>query len=435
MYKYPITLLLLFWFSPAYSQDLLDIYDLAWQHDPAIQEVEANRDAVLEARPQSLARLLPSLSIVGALNANRYDTANTYTRLQFGTQHFWDSNVYLKLAQPIYHHDYWLQLSQTDNQIAQAEAEYASEQQNLLMKTAKAYFAVLAAQSNLDFAAMEKRSLEYQLKQMTQRHAVGTASIIDQQEAQAGFDQVNAGEIDAQRKLQAAKSALAEIIGTADFELNLLREDLPLETPIPNNIDDWLALAQQNNFSILAATNQAELTRKNIEIQFAGHLPTLDLVGNFGIADTDRPAGLVANSQTVGIQLNMPVFQGGGVDSKVRQARHQFEAAQHKVDKQRRAAEKQVKDAYQGIEFTISQTQALNSAQKSSRVAVEAAEKGLAVGTRTMAELLTANRNWSRMQRDYTQARFDYVLNGLILKQAAGSLSRADLETINSWLH
>ena len=425
----------LFWTGPAHSQDLLQIYDLAWQYDPAIHEVEENRNAILEAKPQSLARLLPSLSIVGGLNANRFETTSTYTQRQLGTQYFWDSNVYLKLSQPIYHHDYWVQLSQTDNQIAQAEAEYAAEQQNLLLKTAKSYFALLTAEGNLEFVRMEKRTLEYQLKQITQRHVVGSAAVTDQQEAQAGFDQVNASEIDAQRKLQAAKSALAEIIGTADFQLNPLREELPLAAPVPHDIQNWLSLAQQNNLSIIAASNHAELARKNIDLQGAGHLPTLDLVGNFGEADTDRPSGLVANSQTIGVQLNMPLFQGGGVESRVRQARHQFEAAQHNVDKQRRTAEKQIQDAYQGIEFTISQTQALKSAQQSTMVAVEAAEKGVTVGTNTMADVLIASRSLVRTQRDYAQARYDYILSGLSLKQAAGSLSRTDLETINSWLH
>ncbi len=421
--------------SQVHAQDLLEIYDLAWQFDPAIHEVEENRNAILEAKPQSLARLLPSLSIVGALNANRFDTTNTYTQLQVGAQHFWDSNVYLKLSQPIYHHDYWVQLTQSENQIAQAEAEYAAEQQNLLVRTAKAYFAVLAAQSNLEFARMEKHSLEYQLQQMKQRHLIGTAAITDLQEAQAGFDQVNASEIDGQRKLRAAKTALSEIIGAANIELNILREEFPLEYPVPNNLQNWLSLAQQNNLTLIAANNRAELARKNIEIQFAGHLPTLDLVGNFGMADTDRPAGLVANSQTVGVQLNVPVFQGGGTDSRVRQARHQFQAAQQNVDKQRRAAERQIQDAYEGIEFTISQIHALKSAQQSTKVAVEAAEKGLMVGTRIMADVLIANRNYSRTQRDHAQARYDYILNVLMLKQSAGSLSRGDLEVINSWLH
>ena len=436
MLKYSLIVLLLFQLmSQSHAHDLLEIYDLAWQFDPTIHEVEENRNAILEAKSQSVGRLLPSLSIVGALNSNRFDTTSTYAKQQFGAQYFWDSNLYLKLSQPIYHDDYWVQLTQSENQIAQAEAEYAGELQNLLVRTAKAYFAVLAAQSNLDFTKKEKYSLEYQLKQMKQRQHVGTAAITDTQEAQAGFDQINASEIDSQRKVRAAKSALSEIIGTAVIELNNLREEFPLEYPIPNNLQSWLSLALQNNLMLIAANNRAEVARKNIEIQFAGHLPTLDLVGNFGMADTDRPQGLVANSQTIGVQLNVPIFQGGGTDSRVRQARHQFEAAQQNIDKQRRAVERQIQDAYEGIGFSISQIYALKSAQQSTKVAVEAAEKGLMVGTHIMADVLIANRNFSRTQRDHVQARYDYILNGLLLKQSAGALSREDLEAISNWLH
>ena len=421
--------------KPACAQDLLEIYDLAWQNDPTLHEAEENKNAALEVKPQSLAKLLPTLGIVGNLNGNRFDTDNTYTNLQFGTQYFWDSSVFLKLSQPIYHHDYWAQLSQSENQMAQAEAEYAAEQQNLFIRTAKAYFGVLAAQSNLQFASMERQSLEFQLKQAKKRFEVGAASITDCREAQAGFDQAKASEIDAQKKLRETKVALSEIIGPLDFELNRLRDDVPLELPTPSNLDDWSALARQNNWTVIAADNRAEVARKNVEIQFSGHLPTLDLVGNMGVLDTDRPAGVVANSQTIGLQLNVPIFQGGGVESRIRQAEHQLAAAQQNVDKQRRAAERLAQDAYQGIELTISQIEALKSAVESTKAAVDAAEKGLIVGTRTMADVLTATRNHSRAQRDHAQARYEYIVSGLTLKQAASSLSRVDLEVVNTWLH
>jgi outer membrane protein len=418
----------------AYSLDLLETYELALQNDPQVHEAQETRNALLEAKPQSLAKLLPSLAIVGSLNGNHYETTSTFTQLQLGSQYFWDSSVFLKLSQPIYHNDYWVQLSQSENQIAQAEAEYSAEQQNLLIRTAKAYFGVLVAEDNLEVAQSEKSTVEHQLKEMKKRLAVGSAAITDLQEAQAGFDQATAGEIEAQRKLRAAKTELTEIIGNANIQLNGLVGELALEMPHPNNLQDWLNFAQQNNLLILAATNRAESARKNIEIQFSGHLPTFDLVANVGTVDTDRPAGLIANSQTIGLQMNMPLYLGGSVDSKVRQAEHQFEAAKQNLEKQRRTAERQVEDAYQGIELTISQINALDSARRSTKVTVEGTEKGVRVGTRTMADLLTANRNLSKAQRDYSQARYDYILNSFLLKQAAGALTRVDLEAANSLL-
>lgn len=241
----------------------------------------------------------------------------------------------------------------------------------------------------LEFASAEKRALERQLQQIKKRFEVGTAAITDLREAQAGYDQSVASELAAQRGLHVARAGLREIIGMTDLVLNPLREELPLHEPTPPSLTEWSNMAQQHNLAILAAEHRAEIARKTVDLQFSGHLPTLDLVGNLGVADTDRPAGLVANSQTIGVQLNVPVFQGGGVNSRVRQASHQFAAARENVDKQRRAVERQIQDAYDGLVFSIGQVKALETAVASSLSALEAAEAGLRVGTRTMVDVLT----------------------------------------------
>jgi len=414
--------------------NLLQIYDLALQNDPTLQEAEANRNALLEVKPQSLARLLPSLSVVGSVNANRYDTTNTFSRQQLGLQYFWDSNVSLKLSQPIYHHDYWLQLSQADNQIAEAEAEFVAEQQNLLLRSAKAYFGVLLAQNANAYAQAEQLSLAKQLQEMQRRLAVGAGALPDVQDAQAGYDQALADALEAERKLNAARNELTELVGEAVSSLTALRQDWQPVSPEPNRAGDWRQLASQNNLSLVAAGHHAEAARKTVEVQFAGHLPTLDLVGNVGTTDTDRPQGLISNSQTVGLQLNVPLYLGGMVDSKVRQAEFQYQAALKHVDKQRRAAERQTQDAFEAVQTAIGRIQALATARQSGEISVAATEKGLEIGTRSIAELLTAKRNLARIGRDYEQAKYDYVLNSLQLKQAAGLLGRNDLEAVNAWL-
>ena len=420
--------------AQAQAEDLLQIYDLALRSDPKILEAEAKRDAVLEIKPQSIARLLPTLAIVGNLTQNRYDTLTTFTTLQVGQQHFWDSNAYLKLTQPIYHHEYWVQLSQADNQLSQAEAEYGAEQQDLLTRTAKAYFNVLAAQDNLEFANAERRALERQLAQADRRFSVGTAAITDLREAQAGFDLAIANTIAAQRALSVAKAGLREIIGLSNVELTAMERDPPLLEPAPPKLEEWSALAQINNLTVIAAENRAEYARKDIELQFAGHLPSLDMVGSVGINDTNRPAGLVANSQTVGVQMNLPLFQGGAVNSRVRPSQHQLEAATQELDKNRRAVEKQVQDAFYGVQFSINQVKALKAAVESTRTAVDATEAGFNVGTRTMVDVVASERNYYRARRDHAQARYDYVYNSLLLKQSASILSRQDVEIVNAWL-
>jgi outer membrane protein len=421
--------------AQAHAEDLIQIFDLALQEDPSIHQAEANRAAMLETKPQSIARLLPTLAIAGTLNQSRYDTQNTFTNAQLGVQNFWDSTLYLKMIQPIYHNEYWVNLDQADNQVAQAEAEYAAAEQALFVRTAKAYFDVLLAEEELESAKAEKRTLEKQLNQINKRFDAGLATGIDVHEAQSGYDQSVAAEIAAQRKLRVANVAMQEIIGAREVMLNPLNSALPMQPPTPKYLEDWKTMAQQDNPAIIAAQNQAEIARKSIDLQFSGHFPSLDLVGSVGIADTNRPAGLVANSQSIGLQLNVPIFQGGSVNSKVRQARHQLESALANVDKQRRTVDRQIEDAHYGIESSINQVRALQTTLESSEATVHATEAGVRAGIRTMVDVITAQRNFYRAQRDYARARYDYILNSLLLKQGAGALSRQDLEAVNNWLH
>lgn len=422
------------WAGMVAADDLLQVYQQALERDPKIHEAEANRNAIREVGPQSLARLLPTVAITGSFGGNRYDTTDTFASQQFGLQTFWDSTLFLRLSQPIYHHEFWVQLSQSDNRIAQAEAEYAHQHQDLIVRTARAYFGVLAARDNLEFARAERRSLEDQAQKMQQRFDAGTIPITDLLEAQAGFDQAVAGENAAMRTLHVAEVALKEIIGVAGVGLKPLRADFPLEEPQPNQVTRWNEISQSNNLAILAALNGVELARKNIELQFAGHLPSFDLVANVGYQDTDRPQGLVASSQTIGLQMSIPVLQGGAVNSRVRQAQHELTAAEEGLDRQRREVDRLVQDAYDGVIYTITQVKALKTAVGSAERALEAAELGLQAGTRTPVDVLNTARNLYRARRDHAQARYDYLINGLLLKQGGGLLSVEDLRVINAWL-
>jgi outer membrane protein len=430
--------LLLLASAGASAQDLLQTLELALQRDPRLREAEATRNATLEAKPQSVARLLPSLSLTGELKRNSILSKFEESLLAFiaGGRNigFWESSASINLTQPIYHHDYWVQLSQADNQIAEAEANYAAEQQNVMLRTSRAYFEVLFAQDSRDFALAEKRAIERQLEQAKARFEVGLIAITDVHEAQAGYDQARANLIQAENQVDNAREALQEIIGEYDIDLAALSEEIPLKGPEPENIDNWSDLAQRSNLNIVAAENRSLVAKKDIDLQFAGHLPTLDLVGSAGFTDTNRPRGIPTEYQIIGMQVNVPMFAGGGVNSRVRQARYQYEAAQENLDGVRRSVKRQVKDAYRGILSAISQVQALEAAVVSAQSAVEASEAGLEVGTRTMVDVLTEQRNLFRTKRDYARARYDYIINSLSLKQAAGTLNPADLAIVNQWL-
>lgn len=425
------------------AQNLLATYELAMQNDPRLRAAEANRNAVLETKPQSIARLLPTISAQGGLNRDHWKTnaigaGTPFFPSAFGLKGqnvgFWDSYASANLTQPIYHHEIWVQLSQADNQIAQAEATYAAEQQNTALRTAQAYFNVLLAQDHLAFAAAEKEAIGRQLEQAKARFEVGLIAITDVNQAQAGYDQARANEIKAVNDLDNARESLREIIGEYEEHLSGLAAEIPLKSPEPSDIEVWGRRAQENNLDIISAQNRSELAKKSIDLQFAGHLPTLDLVGSAGFVDNNRPDGFTYKSQSIGMQVNIPLFQGGTVNSRVRQARQEFEAALENLDTQRRAVTRQVKNAYRGILSSISQVSALKAAVMSAQSALEATEAGFEAGTRTMVEVLTEQRNLYAAKRNYAQARYDYIVNSLSLKQTSSLLQREDIELVNSWL-
>ncbi len=422
----------------AQAGDLLQIYDLALQHDPRLREAQANRDAALEARPQGIARLLPTLSMKGQLNRNSVYSKFGPSPLVFiaGARNtgFWTSNASVNLTQPVYHHELWVQLAQADSQIAEAEANYAAEQQNLMFRTGQAYFNVLLAQDTLEFANAEKLSLSRQLEQAKARFEVGLIPITDVQVAQAGFDQSKSAAIAAANDLENAKEALREIVGEFSGDLYGLRADIPLSSPKPDNIDEWSKESLNNNLAIIAAQSNAEVAKKNIDLQFAGHLPSIDLTAVAGFTDTNRPNGIGTEFQQIGMEVNVPMFAGGGVNSQVRQARHQFEAAQERLDTQRRAVRRQVKNAFRGVNTSIGQVDALKAAVVSTQSAVEATVAGFEVGTRTMVDVVIEQRNLYQTLRNYAQARYNYITNSLSLKQAASTLQAEDLALVNSWL-
>jgi outer membrane protein len=424
--------------ASAEAQDLLHIHELALQHDPRLREAQANRDAALEARPQSIARLLPTVAMSGRLQRNSVLSKFQASQLAFiaGARNvgFWNSVASVNLTQPVYHHELWVQLAQADNQIAEAEANYAAEQQNLMLRTAQAYFDVLLAQDSLEFATAEQRAIGRQLEQAKARFEVGLIAITDVHEAQAGYDQARANAIAAANDLENAQEALREIVGEYSGDLYGLVPEVPLNSPRPDDIEEWNTQAQHNNLAIIAAENSAEVAKKNIDLQFAGHLPSIDLVGAAGFTDTNRPRGIPTEYQQIGMEVNVPLFAGGGVNSQVRQARHQFEAAQERLDTQRRAVRRQVKNAFRGIHTAIGQVRALQAAVVSSQSAVEATEAGFEVGTRTMVDVLAEQRNLFRTLRDYARTRYDYIVNSLSLKQAASALQVEDLALINGWL-
>jgi len=428
----PLLLAVLAGSSAARAEDLLEIYQLALDNDPQLKAALATRNSALEARPQAESRLLPSVNLSSGANLIRSDVNSSASGGSLNN--YATASLSLNLSQSVYREEYAIQLDQADKQIAQAEVTYAAEEQALILRVAQAYFNVLSAEDSLEFARAENAAIARQLDQAKQRFEVGLIAITDVHEAQAAFDQSRADLIQAENALDNAREAQQEIIKQSVEQLVPLAEELPLNPPQPQNPERWAETAQTQNLSLQAALYGVDIARMNIDLQDAGDSPTVDLVGSHALNLSSSRSGTDAQTTTIGLQLNLPLYTGGAVNSRTRQARFDYEAAQENLDQQRRSVNRTVRDAYRGVITSISTVEALKASTISAQSALEATEAGFEVGTRTMVDVLNAQRDLFRARSNYSKVRYDFILNGLQLKQATGTLSAEDLKQVNSWL-
>ena len=423
--------------NAAYTADLVEIYGYALDSDPQYRQVAATKRAVMETRPQALAQLLPSLSFRANAFTNEQEIDSIFNPIgQEGKVTFGSHGYSLDLTQPLFRGDRIIQYLQADNRIQQADAELVAAEQDLILRATTAYFEVLAAYDNLGFAEAEKKSLSRQLDQATQRFDVGLTAITDVQEARAGYDRAFAAEIAAKNNVDNAREALRSITGAYFSELAPLGETMPLLSPQPEEIETWTGAALEQNLNVLAAQHAVDNARREIKRQQAGHLPTVDMVARHNLDKSGGRFGSVeSTTSSVGVQLNVPLFQGGYVSSRVRETHERLNAELERLEQARRNAQRLTRQAYLGVISGISRVNALEQAVLSSETALQATEAGFEVGTRTAVDVVAAERATSQARRDYARARYDYLLDTLRLKQASGSLSAQDLSQVNRWLN
>lgn len=428
---------LLLWSLTAdlFAADLIQIYEMALESDPQLSAAQSSRDSAGETRPQALAKLLPEVSLSAAATRIDYDPHNE--SILRGKESYGTNDATLSLKQALVRFDRWITLDQSKYVIEGSKAEYDFAYLDLMWRVAQAYFKILAYEDNLDLTRAEMRAISRQLDQAKQRFDVGLIAVTDVHEVQAAYDQARANEIDAVNALDGAWEALREIVaGYEGKTLSQLRDNIPLNPPKPNNIDTWTETALKRNPEIIASINASEVARKTIDLQRSGHLPALDLVAQATNENSysDYGYGNPADMGTIGLQLSVPIYTGGEVSSRTRQARYDFQTASDKLEQTRRKVKRDVSDAFRGILTSISRVKALGSATRSAESALEATQAGFDVGTRTMVDVLDAQRNLFRARRDFTAAHYEYILNGLKLKMGAGTLKVEDLQLINSLL-
>ncbi len=403
---------------------ILEAYRDALDNDPQLQQADSLRFAEREARPQARALALPSLNARGTIDRNFEDRGP-------GQSDFTSDSMSLTLNQSLYDRSTQVRRRQADITVDRADIDFQDTSQNLVLRVASAYFEVLAARDDVIFAQADKDAIERQLEQARRRFEVGLVTITDVQEAQARFDQSLSTEIAALNTLANRREALAEITGQYYDSLRPLREEIPLVPPDPADPEHWVQQALAQNPSLNSARFGAELARENIALQRSGHYPSLD----FNASYSDSDSGTVSRrGGRVGLELTIPLYQGGAVTSRTREAAFRHEAAKHQRETVQRAVTRQVREAYRGIEASISLVRALDQARVSSRSSLEATQAGFDVGTRTIVEVLNSQRDLLRAERDYAQARYSYLLNRLSLEEAIGELNEVDLEQIQALL-
>ncbi|MFT5395995.1 MAG: outer membrane protein [Gammaproteobacteria bacterium] len=419
-----------------FGADLLHVYKLAETNDQEYLQALASHRVVLESRPQALSQLLPSINLSADTIRNDQDISSGGAAVGSSGEVNFNSRGYrLSITQPIFRRDRIIALDQADSEIKQAEAELIEAQQELIIRIAERYFDILANIDSLEFAQAEVKSLSRQLDQANQRFEVGLSAITDVHEAQAGYDLAVAREIQASNAIDNAQEAMRELTGDYITEFNQLGDAMSLVSPEPQAIESWTQLSLNQNLGVIASRHAAETARTEVKRQSAGHLPTLDLVA----AETYDSSGgrfgsIKQHATSIGLELNIPIYSGGLVRSQTREAHENYNIAMYSLERARRSAQRSTREAYLGVISGISQVNALKQAVVSSETALEATEAGFEVGTRTAVDVVASQRATSEARRNYSQAKYDYLVDTLSLKQAAGTLSSEDLELINAWL-
>lgn len=419
------------------AHDLMSVYQDAATDNPRLEQAREVLAAVMETQIQANAALyLPEAHFSANVNGDSQSVllSRDSTGLS-GRSNFMVGGYSLTLTQPILHYDRIIGAQQTDSHVAQAGAEYAAAEIALLLRVAERYFDVLAARENLQFVRLQQESLARGLEETLQHEAAGYLAMTDVQEARAGHDRAAADTVEAERQLKDAFEGLWEVTGKHYENLAGLNAGIPLVEPDPSREDAWVNKALAQNFDILAIERGVEAAREEVQRQEAGHLPTLDAIGNHGFSTSGGRFGTADIQDTmIGLALNVPLYQGGRVNSKVREMEHRYREAQARLKQEQRVIERATSRAFLGVTAGISRIKALAQSLRSNETAVAATVTGFRVGRRTALDVIIAEREQLRVQRDYAKARYDFLLNTLRLKQTVGTLSPADLAQINSWL-
>ena len=423
----------------AHLPDLIDVYQQALANDAVFKKAYSDYMATKENLPQALSSLLPNISLQG--NIGYYNVQNAsgiIVTIGSSSFNYRQRSYTLSVTQPILNWPLWKSLSQASYVVKQALAAYDDAAQDLIIRTSTSYFSVLQAEDNLKFTKSQLRANGRSLDQAKQRFKVGLDAITSVYEAQAAYDSSRSLVIAAQNNLTNQYESLRLLTNHTYSNLApLKRTHVPLVRPEPQNIDKWTQTAIQQNFSLKSAQFAVLAAKEKIEVENSGHLPTLSFNASYNKTDNNASNSFVNVNRQTGIaqfDLKFPIYQGGLVVSKTRQAAYNHQSAQETFESSYRSMIVNTRVAYNTIIDGISRIQADRQAVKSAQNSLDSTDAQFKVGTRTMVDVVTSQKNLFQAQTQLASDQYSYIVASLNLKYLAGTLSVSDLQEINHWL-
>ena len=420
------------------ATDLLQVYRDTVGFDAQYAAARATRDAGIEKLPQGRAGLLPTIGLSSNTTWNDIEARSRLAGAMTRSAEYNSNGWSVALSQPLFRWQNWVGYKQAEISAALSEVQFIQAGQDLIVRATQAYFDVLLAQETLATAQAQKIAIAEQLESAKRNFEVGTATITDTHEAQARYDLAVATEIVAENDLAVKRQTLRTLTGKEPETLKGLRPDFNITRPQPDDIGKWVESAETGNLGVQLAQMAFDIASREIEKQRAGHYPTLDLVATHGKsaagASLSTGTGSDTASSTIGLQLAVPLFAGGSVMSKEREAVALNEKARADLENARRTATLGARQAYLGVSAGLAQVKALEAGVASSKLAVESNKLGYEVGVRINIDVLNAQSQLFDTQQKLAKARLDTLISQLRLKSSAGSLSEDDLAAINALL-
>lgn len=414
----------------ALAESLTEAYRMAEQFDPSLRAAAQARAAARETLPQAQAGFLPNVGFTGS---------SAYAWVDYPTlpnAHSNSNNYSLNLNQSLYSRKSFAQLDKAELVVQQADVNYADAQQELLLRVTQSYFEVLRARAAHNLAISDLAAAQKRLEQTQKRYDVGLIPVTDLADAQAARDQRAAAVIKANNALANAKEGLRTITGRSIERLDDVKDALLLAEPVPNQDQEWVSFAEKQNLKLQSAELGVNINRQEIEVQRSGHYPSVDLVASYAYLEppllTNTP--LLRDSyyyqSQVGVQLNVPIYQGGAVSSRTRQATYAFQQSQDQFEAARLDTVRNTKDAFRTVNAKIDEVKAYQQGVKSAQLQLEANEAGYQVGTRTIVDVINAQNQLSLAISNLNNSRYDYLVTTILLKRFAGTLAVSDLDQL-----